>query len=276
MIPKKIHFCWFSGDPYSEKVEECISSWRKAMPDYELVKWDMARIKDIDSVWLKECLAVRKWAFAADFVRLWAVFHEGGIYLDSDVMIYQSLDPFLSDKMFIGRENLYYPTLEDGIKVFLTSHCFGAEPGHPFLGLCLEYYQDRHFIGSSSERIPNELRYNMLMMPYIQSSLAELFGYNPSICADHKQVLSNGVTVYPTRYFNSWLTMNLPFQHYAQHLGIGGWREPEYWNSRSSGTVKYTLWYKIRWRLKFIVNYIFAMFGFVLVKISKKEDKDAL
>ena len=54
------------------------------------ISMQSSRIKAIDSIWLKECLSVKKGAFAADFVRLWAVFHEGGIYLDSDVLLHGS------------------------------------------------------------------------------------------------------------------------------------------------------------------------------------------
>ena len=77
MIPKKIHYCWFSNEPFPEQVQQCIASWKQYMPDWEYVLWNYDRIKDIDSIWLKECLAAKKWAFAADFVRLWAVYHDG-------------------------------------------------------------------------------------------------------------------------------------------------------------------------------------------------------
>lgn len=272
MIPKKIHFCWFSGDPYPEVVTRCLASWQKYLPDYEVVKWDMERIKDIDSTWLRECLSVRKWAFAADFVRVWAVYHEGGIYLDSDVLIYDSLDQFLQEKMFIGREGVYYPTFENGVKVFLTSHCFGAEAGHPFVKLCMEYYQDRHFIGSTSENIPKELRYDMLMMPYIQSALAEQFGgYNPKLNADKIQHLTNDVTVYPSRYFGTCWTPRVPFQNYARHLGSGSWREPGYKAACYDGPVKYTIGYKIKWRLKYALEWLLALRNYVLVKIPNHD-----
>ena len=29
MIPKVIHYCWLSGDPYPENIQKCISSWKK-------------------------------------------------------------------------------------------------------------------------------------------------------------------------------------------------------------------------------------------------------
>lgn len=242
------------------------------MPDYELVKWDWERIKNIESVWLKESLEVRKWAFAADFIRLWAVYHEGGIYLDSDVLIFDSLDPFLKEKMFIGREGVFYPTFENGVKVFLTSHCFGAEAGHPFLKLCMEYYKNRHFICSTSPNIPNELRYDMLMMPYIQSQLAEIYGYNPHINADKKQILANDVTVYPSRFFGCCWTPRGPLKSYARHIGAGSWREPNYKPSViSSEKIKYTIGYKIRWRVLYAIEKILAINNYVMVKIPHKE-----
>ncbi len=267
MIPKKIHFCWFSNDPFPETVQRCMSSWNQYLPDYEIIKWDMNRIKDIDSIWLKECLSARKWAFAADFVRLWAVYNEGGIYLDSDVLVTDSFDSFLNDKMFIGREGVYYPTFDKEVKVFLTSHCFGAEIGHPFLKLCLEYYQDRHFIGSTSENIPNELRYDMLMMPYIQSTLAEGFGYDSSLNADWKQALSNGIVVYPARYFGYVRKPFISRQNYANHLGCGSWREPEFWAKQDPGPKEYTLAYKIKWRLKEACERWLAKHHYLLVKL---------
>ena len=120
MIPKIIHFTWFSGDPYPQLIQDCIDSWHKVMPDYEYVLWDYNKIKDIDSIWLKECLAQKKWAFAADFVRLYALFYYGGIYLDTDVDVYKPLDKFLEQRAFIGREGVHYILLEKEVNVFLT------------------------------------------------------------------------------------------------------------------------------------------------------------
>lgn len=267
MLPKKIHYCWLSGDPYPEKVQQCMDSWHKHMPDWEYVLWDMNRVKDIDSVWLKECIETKKWAFAADFIRLWALYHEGGVYLDSDVMIFQSLEPFLKDRFFIGRESISYPTFEDGIQVFLTSHCFGAEAGHPFLKRNLSYYHERHFKASGADDIPNELRYDMLMMPYIQSRLLEPIGYDPVPLANDRQSLPDGIEIYPPHYF-CWMPMlSIPLitERYAQHLGQGSWREPEYWAKRYGKPI--TLSYKIRWRFVKLLEFIAEKMDYKLVRI---------
>ena len=267
MIPKKIHYCWFSEEPFSEKVQECIASWERNMPDWEYVLWDYDKIKNIDSVWLKECIENKKWAFAADFVRLWAVYHEGGIYLDSDVMIYKPFDIFLCHSFFTGREGVSYVTFDDGIQVFLTSHCFGAEAGHPFLELNLAYYQDRHFQSCTSPDVPKLLRYDMLMMPYIQSQLAEMYGYNPMLDADNVQELKYGMVVYPSAYFGKGETNNADISLlYAEHIGQGSWREPEYWEKHSKH-FKVTFPYKIRWRIVSLLKRIALLFDYQMIRI---------
>ena len=266
MIPKKIHYCWFSKDPYPQLVQDCIASWKEHMPEWELVLWDYDKIKDIDSIWLKECLAAKKWAFAADYIRLWAVYHNGGVYLDSDVMIYQSLNRFLNDRFFIGRESISYHTFDDGEQVYLTSHCFGAEAGHPFLKQNLTYYEHRHFLTCSSQDIPNLLRYDMLMMPYIQSRLLEPLGYDPAPLAPDRQTLQNGIEIYPPSYF-CWIDGMFSEQmpRFAEHLGQGSWREPEYWKSHTRKP--YTISYKIGWRLVALINKIAEKFDYKLVHI---------
>lgn len=266
MIPKRIHYCWFSQDPYPQIVQDCMTSWKQYMPDWEYVLWDYEKIKDIDSVWLKECLQAKKWAFAADFVRVWALYHEGGIYLDSDVMVYQSFSRFLSDRLFIGRDSSY-PILDEGYQVFLTSHCFGSEAGHPFLKLNLAYYQDRHFITCTSEMVPAQLRHNMLMMPYIQCKLAETFGYDPVPLASETQELSEGMVVYPPTYF-CWLpdTYEAQVEHYAWHIGQASWREPEYWATHKHKD-PVTLSYKIRWRIVRMLSFLAEKLDYRMVRI---------
>lgn len=266
MIPKKIHYCWLSGEAFPETVKQCMESWHKYMPDWEYVLWDMERAKDIDSVWLKECIEARKWAFAADFIRIYALYHEGGVYLDSDVMIFQPLEPFLQHRFFIGREGVQYATFDDGVQVFLTSHCFGAEKGHPYLKRNLGYYQDRHFRASSCEDLPNLLRYDMLMLPYIQSRLAETCGYDPALDADHMQQLTDGMVVYPACYFGSNPYRVDPATCYAEHLGQGSWREPEYW-AKHKPMAPINWRYKVRWRVvRLLVKWARKM-DYVLVRI---------
>lgn len=97
MIPKIVHYSWFSGDSYPEHLKACMDTWKKVLPDYEFVLWDAKRLAECNNVFANEAVSVRKWAFAADFVRLYAVYHYGGIWLDTDVELFKSFDPFLND-----------------------------------------------------------------------------------------------------------------------------------------------------------------------------------
>jgi mannosyltransferase OCH1-like enzyme len=105
MIPKKIHYCWLSGEKMPEDAISCMKSWQKMMPEYELVLWDTNRF-DVNSVpFVAEAVSVKKWAFAADYIRLYALYTEGGIYLDTDVFVRKSFTNLL-DCGFLLRLNI--------------------------------------------------------------------------------------------------------------------------------------------------------------------------
>ena len=105
MIPKIIHYCWFGQGDMPKLVERCIASWRTHMPDWEYRLWTEDNF-DIASApqYVREAYVAKKFAFVSDYVRLWALEREGGVYLDTDVEVLRSFDPLLSDIAFIGLE----------------------------------------------------------------------------------------------------------------------------------------------------------------------------
>lgn len=138
MIPKIIHYCWLSNDPVPADLRKYVDQWKKKLPDYEFIKWDFSKF-DINKIfWVKEAYEKKKYAFACDFIRLYAVYNYGGIYMDMDIEVIKSFDPLLNQKYMFAYEGKRGNGIEAG--------CFGAEKGDFFLKLCLEYYKDRHFI----------------------------------------------------------------------------------------------------------------------------------
>ena len=135
-IPKIIHYCWLSGIPFPDLENRCIESWKKHLPDYELILWDKERIKEIHSSWIDSAIAQKKWAFAADYVRLYALYNYGGIYLDCDVEVLKSFDDLLDRQMFVGRETAR-PVVEAAV--------LGSEANLPWLKNCLDFYEGRIF-----------------------------------------------------------------------------------------------------------------------------------
>lgn len=258
MIPKVIHYTWFSGDPFPEKIQRCIDSWKKYLPDYTLKLWDMEAIKDIDSVFLKEALAERKWAYAADYVRLYAIYHEGGVYLDTDAIVYKSFDYLLDNHAFIGKENSIH--FEGGFTAqYLSSHCFGAERYHPFIKSCLDYYENRHFVTSFNKDLPQQLRYNLVLLPYIQAEIARLYGYDWKPKNQVLQKCKSDLSIYPTEFFDP---LKRTENSYCKHLAVGGWRVDK------PSEIIYDLKYKISWRLLYPFKWVLRKAGYVSIKID--------
>ena len=155
MIPKLIHLCWLSGDPYPPKIQLCIDSWKKYLPDYEIMLWDTNRFDVNSTPWTKQAFEAKKYAFVADYIRLYAVYNYGGIYLDSDVEVLKSFDDLLHLPYFAGTE-----VGPDGIEMA----AFGAEKGTGWVKFMLDYYQDRNYILENGEK-------NMEPMPPVMGNL---------------------------------------------------------------------------------------------------------
>lgn len=101
MIPKIVHYCWFGGNPLPEDAIKCIESWKKYLPDYEIKEWNESNF-DLDCCqFVKDAYKEKKWAFITDYVRLYAMVNEGGIYMDTDVEVCKPL----SDRTY----NLAFP-----------------------------------------------------------------------------------------------------------------------------------------------------------------------
>lgn len=136
MIPKIIHLCWLSGDPYPPKIAKCLNTWAKYLSDYEIALWDTKRFDLNSSVWVKQAFENKKYAFAADYIRFYALYHHGGIYLDSDVEVLRNFNEFLELPYFIGAEKAQTP----------EAAVIGAEKGCDWIKQCLDYYQNRAFV----------------------------------------------------------------------------------------------------------------------------------
>ncbi len=138
MIPKKIHYCWFGRGEKPKLAQKCIASWHKYCPDYEIIEWNEDNF-DIDSCpYVKEAYDSKKYAFVTDYVRLYAMFNMGGIYMDTDVEVTRPLDEFLIHQAFSGFESTS----------FVPTGIMASEKELPIIGELLDYYTDRHFINA--------------------------------------------------------------------------------------------------------------------------------
>lgn len=104
MIPKIIHYCWFGGKPLPNLAKKCLRSWEIYLPDFKIKEWNEKNFDINKFPYTAEAYALRKFAFVSDFVRLYALYHEGGIYMDTDVEVLKPLDRFLHHPAFSGFE----------------------------------------------------------------------------------------------------------------------------------------------------------------------------
>lgn len=108
MISKTIHYIWLGKSTKPNIVNICINSWKKELPEYEIIEWNEDNL-DLDQIskenrFFAECRKRKLWAYMADYLRLRILYENGGIYLDTDIQVLKDFSPLLEDNCFIGYE----------------------------------------------------------------------------------------------------------------------------------------------------------------------------
>lgn len=216
-IPKIIHYCWLSGEPYPELVQRCMQSWKEKLLDYEFMLWDMNRF-DVHSVpWVEQACAAKKWAFAADYIRLYALYNYGGIYLDSDVEVLKSFDDLLELPYFFGREH-YFDMIDASNTIEAAT--MGCEKGNIVIKDCLDYYSDRNFIKPNGEL-------DMLILPYAMALVFAKYKLRNIRSAKEFDSDPGEICLLPMDYFSPKNTRTLEVDAtentYSVHHFNGSW-----------------------------------------------------
>ena len=162
MIPKKIHYCWFGGNPKPEIVEKCITSWHQYCPDWEIIEWNETNYDVTAHDYTKEAYNEKKWAFVSDVARLEVITKYGGIYLDTDVELL-TLDPFAD--LLIYDQFLAFET-ERSIN---SGQCLGGAVGAELCHRLLESYVGSHY--TKEKELVNSLTNKPVlieMYPYLE------------------------------------------------------------------------------------------------------------
>ena len=141
-IPKVINYCWFGGNKKSRLIKKCIASWKKMCPDYEIIEWNESNFDINSNPYIKEAYEAKKWAFVTDYVRLFVIYNNGGIYLDTDVELIKSLDSLLKYDSFFSLESEEY---------IATGLGFGAKKNNNLVKTMLDDYDGIHFKNEKGE-----------------------------------------------------------------------------------------------------------------------------
>lgn len=131
MIPKKIHYCWFGNGPKNDLIEKCMDSWQRVMPDYQIKEWNETN-SPMNLPYIQKAYQNKLWSKISNFVRLYILHKEGGIYLDTDVEAIKRFDSLLSDNCFLGFQQ------EEKYSDWVNNAVIGSIPAHPFIKKCME------------------------------------------------------------------------------------------------------------------------------------------
>ncbi len=209
MIPKTIHYCWFGRGEMPELAKNCISSWHKYMPDWNYKLWNENNF-DINSVpYVKEAYDARKFAFVTDYVRLYALYTEGGVYMDTDVETLKSYDPLMSLPGFTGYEG--------SKRMPPVTGTMASEPGNIWVKNQLAEYDGLHFVheDGTMDLMPNTDRISAVMR-------------SKGFVQDGKYSVFEDMHIFPSEYFCPRQTTGeffLTGNTYCDHHFMGSWTD---------------------------------------------------
>lgn len=259
MIPRTIHYCWFGNNPIPPVQQRYIEEWKRLMPDYTFKCWTEKEFA-VDSIpFASQAYHAGKLAFVADYVRIHALFHEGGIYMDTDVRLFKRLDEYLSCGVFTSYE---YNTPRKDLRLLsellteegdrrdksvlkvpgngLLSALIGAEKGHPFIKDCYDFYNRADFAEVFEKR---------LTIPVVLALQAEKYGFK---YLNQRQDLKENIRIFDTSVFSNY--HNASSRSVAIHECAGSWV-----NEKFLTRIKSRL-HRIAW-MRSSINACYALIG---------------
>lgn len=181
-LEKKIHYCWFGGKKLPREAKKCIDTWKKMLPDYEIIEWNENNFDINMCPFVKEAYESKKWAFVSDYARIYALYEQGGIYFDTDMKIIKDVSNIVDKDMFMGYEDSgYVGTAVIGV----------AEKHNKYMKEILDFYNKiDHFYPENVNNYANPIVITKILNNY-------------EFKVDEKgiKIYDGNVFIYPREYF---------------------------------------------------------------------------
>ncbi len=207
MIPKIIHYCWFGGGEKPKSVIKMINSWEKYCLNFEIKEWNESNFDININQYCKEAYQCGKWAFVSDIARLFALYSEGGIYMDTDVEVIKPLDELLENNVFFGFEGTEW----------IGTNIIGSEKDNPFVNEFLNIYNNEKFVNND----------NTLNTTTNVERLTDLLQNRYGVKLNGSEQIVKGIHIYPTDYFCPYDyingTLNKTSNTYSIHWYSQSW-----------------------------------------------------
>ena len=207
LIPKKIHYMWLGNTALPDNLKQCIDSWYKYCPDYEIIRWDESNYDVHKNVFMSQAYDNQKYGFVPDYARIELLYEHGGIYLDTDVELQRNLDDLLYQEAFCGVEKW---------QVLNFGGCSGAVKGHKSLEPFLESWSKRELVrcDGTLDNVSSGL---------IDTMIALRGGYK----VNGRNQTVNGMNIYSYDYFHPYDYMSGQLEKtndtFSIHQFHGGW-----------------------------------------------------
>lgn len=203
MIPKKLHYAWF-GREKPQYVLDNIKSWKKFLPDYEIIEWNEQNWDVNQCLFSQYFFQQGKYAFVSDPLRIDVLKKYGGIYIDTDVTLTQNIDEFLQNPLFMG---MHFTNA-------IGTALIGAEKNNTVITELWEYYNNMTYEDLLDENI-DKVNNGIFTRYFIEN-------YPDFKMINKKQKLSDGTILYPKQTFV--LPAVIKKHNYAIHANVGSWK----------------------------------------------------
>lgn len=181
---KIVHLIWLGEKPMYDKYIDSIKTF---LPDFEIKIW---RDKECMN-YITECEYAKKhyllkdYCFVSDYCRFRILYDFGGVYIDTDVEFVRGIDDLIKKGSFLATEDIFSRVGSGHIMYFnhTNAEC---------LKCCIDIY--RQYPG-----------YEILIDGEVLAFSIKKYDYKR---IDENQILTNGITVYDSSYFNGVSTDN--------------------------------------------------------------------
>lgn len=207
VIPKKIHYMWLGHKEIPYNLRNCIDTWEKYCPDYEIIQWNEDNYDISKHKYMVQAYENKAYGFVPDYARIDILYNHGGIYLDTDIELIRSLDDMLYQEAFCGVEKW---------QVVNFGGCSGAIKGHPMIKKFLENRSNVFFLNDDGSKNKNTCGY------YDTKAIL-----NEGYKINGESQCINGMNIYAYDFFHPYDYMSgtttITNNTYSIHHFNGGW-----------------------------------------------------
>ena len=208
-IPRKIHYFWIGDKPIPHEFQRNIETWKTHNPDFEIICWNEKNYDFDKCAYTRECVATKQWSFATNYARLDVVYSEGGIYLDTDVVVKRGLDILLADKAFFNMGGADRINMGCG---------FGAQPHTNIIEDIKNQFEYIHFV--NKDGAPMKKTFHSYVHPILKKHGFEIINQYQNI---------DGVALYPCEVMSPLTIEGMPDfftkNTISIHMEKGTWKQ---------------------------------------------------